>query len=169
MPTPIEKAVAHLNKLEDERRAAIALSKEKAQEAKLIRARQEGFQEALAILNIDISLKDEEASTSTTTTTTTTTTTQSNKRTRRNIPQFISNELSFSGKAMTTNQIAKAIDYLPERTEKALERMESSGEIIRTGDGRWTVHIRPEKINGHARATAISGLGGQRSEVGVQE
>jgi hypothetical protein len=163
MPTPIEKAVAHLNKLEDERRAAIALSKEKAQEAKLIRARQEGFQEALAILNIDISLKDEEASTSTTTTT------QSNKRTRRNIPQFISNELSFSGKAMTTNQIAKAIDYLPERTEKALERMESSGEIIRTGDGRWTVHIRPEKINGHARATAISGLGGQRSEVGVQE
>jgi hypothetical protein len=167
MPTPIEKAVAHLNKLEDERRAAIALSKEKAQEAKLIRARQEGFQEALAILNIDISLKDEEASTSTTTTTTTTT--QSNKRTRRNIPQFISNELSFSGKAMTTNQIAKAIDYLPERTEKALERMESSGEIIRTGDGRWTVHIRPEKINGHARATAISGLGGQRSEVGVQE
>jgi hypothetical protein len=166
MPTPIEKAVAHLNKLEDERRAAIALSKEKAQEAKLIRARQEGFQEALAILNIDISLKDEEASTSTTATTTTT---QSNKRTRRNIPQFISNELSFSGKAMTTNQIAKAIDYLPERTEKALERMESSGEIIRTGDGRWTVHIRPEKINGHARATAISGLGGQRSEVGVQE
>jgi hypothetical protein len=163
MPTPIEKAVAHLNKLEDERRAAIALSKEKAQEAKLIRARQEGFQEALAILNIDISLKDEEASTSTTNTT------QSNKRTRRNIPQFISNELSFSGKAMTTNQIAKAIDYLPERTEKALERMESSGEIIRTGDGRWTVHIRPEKINGHARATAISGLGGQRSEVGVQE
>jgi hypothetical protein len=162
MPTPIEKAVAHLNKLEDERRAAIALSKEKAQEAKLIRARQEGFQEALAILNIDISLKDEEASTSTTTT-------QSNKRTRRNIPQFISNELSFSGRAMTTNQIAKAIDYLPERTEKALERMESSGEIIRTGDGRWTVHIRPEKINGHARATAISGLGGQRSEVGVQE
>jgi hypothetical protein len=163
MPTPIEKAVAHLNKLEDERRAAIALSKEKAQEAKLIRARQEGFQEALAILNIDISLKDEEASTSTTNTT------QSNKRTRRNIPQFISNELSFSGRAMTTNQIAKAIDYLPERTEKALERMESSGEIIRTGDGRWTVHIRPEKINGHARATAISGLGGQRSEVGVQE
>ena len=169
MPTPIEKVVAHLNKLEDERRAAIALSKEKAQEAKLIRARQEGFQEALAILNIDISLKDEKASTSTTTTTTTTTTTQSNKRTRRNIPQFISNELSFSGKAMTTNQIAKAIDYLPERTEKALERMESSGEIIRTGDGRWTVHIRPEKINGHARATAISGLGGQRSEVEVQE
>ena len=162
MPTPIEKVVAHLNKLEDERRAAIALSKEKAQEAKLIKARQEGFQEALEILNIDISLKDEEASTCTNTH-------QSNKRTRRNIPQFISNELSFSGKAMTTNQIAKAIDYLPERTEKALERMESSGQIIRTGDGRWTVHIRPEKINGHARETAISELGGQRSEIGMQE
>ena len=162
MPTPIERAVAHLNKLEDERSAAIALSKEKAQEAKLIRARQEGFQEALEILNVDISLKDEEVPTSNTTP-------QFDKRTRRNIPQFISNELSFSGKAMTTNQIAKAIDYLPERTEKALERMESSGQIIRTGDGRWTVHIRPEKINGHARATAISGLGGQRSEVEVQE
>jgi hypothetical protein len=162
MPTPIERAVAHLNKLEDERRAAIALSKEKAQEAKLIRARQEGFQEALEILNVDISLKDEEVPTSTTTP-------QFDKRTRRNIPQFISNELSFSGKAMTTNQIAKAIDYLPERTEKALERMESSGQIIRTGDGRWTVHIRPEKINGHARETAISELGGQRSEIGMQE
>jgi hypothetical protein len=162
MPTPIERAVAHLNKLEDERRAAIALSKEKAQEAKLIRARQEGFQEALEILNVDISLKDEEVPTSNTTP-------QFDKRTRRNIPQFISNELSFSGKAMTTNQIAKAIDYLPERTEKALERMESSGQIIRTGDGRWTVHIRPEKINGHARETAISELGGQRSEIGMQE
>jgi hypothetical protein len=162
MPTPIERAVAHLNKLEDERRAAIALSKEKAQEAKLIRARQEGFQEALEILNVDISMKEEEG-------VSTPFISQSDKRTRRNIPQFISNELSFSGKAMTTNQIAKAIDYLPERTEKALERMESSGQIIRTGDGRWTVHIRPEKINGHARATAISGLGGQRSEVGVQE
>jgi hypothetical protein len=162
MPTPIERAVAHLNKLEDERRAAIALSKEKAQEAKLIRARQEGFQEALEILNVDISIKDEEVPTSNTTP-------QFDKRTRRNIPQFISNELSFSGKAMTTNQIAKAIDYLPERTEKALERMESSGQIIRTGDGRWTVHIRPEKINGHARETAISELGGQRSEIGMQE
>jgi phosphate starvation-inducible protein PhoH len=161
MPTPIERAVAHLNKLEDERRAAIALSKEKAQEAKLLRARQEGFQEALEILDVDISLKGEEVSTSTTG--------QFDKRTRRNIPQFISNELSFSGKAMTTNQIAKAIDYLPERTEKALERMESSGQIIRTEDGRWTVDIRPEKINGHARATAIPGLGGQRSEIGVQE
>jgi hypothetical protein len=161
MPTPIERAVAHLNKLEDERRAAIALSKEKAQEAKLIRARQEGFQEALEILDVDISLKDEEVSTSTTA--------RFDKRTRRNIPQFISNELLFSGKAMTTNQIAKAIDYLPERTEKALERMESSGQIIRTGDGRWTVDIRPEKINGHARATAISSLGGQRNEIGVQE
>jgi hypothetical protein len=162
MPTPIERAVAHLNKLEAERRAAIALSKEKAQEAKLIRARQEGFQEALEILNVDISMKEEEG-------VSTPFISLSDKRTRRNIPQFISNELSFSGKAMTTNQIAKAIDYLPERTEKALERMESSGQIIRTGDGRWTVHIRPEKINGHARATAISGLGGQRSEVGVQE
>jgi hypothetical protein len=162
MPTPIERAVAHLNKLEAERRAAIALSKEKAQEAKLIRARQEGFQEALEILNVDISMKEEEG-------VSTPFISQSDKRTRRNIPQFISNELSFSGKAMTTNQIAKAIDYLPERTEKALERMESSGQIIRTGDGRWTVHIRPEKINGHARATAMSGLGGQRSEIGAQE
>src|SRR6516165_2212840 len=161
MPTPIERAVAHLNKLEDERRAAIALSKEKAQEAKLLRARQEGFQEALEILDVDISLKGEEVSTSTIG--------QFDKRTRRNIPQFISNELSFSGKAMTTNQIAKAIDYLPERTGKALERMESSGQIVRTGDGRWAVHIRPEKMNGHALASATSGHGDQRGEVGVQD
>jgi hypothetical protein len=161
MPTPIERAIAHLNKLEADRSAAIAMSKEKAQEAKLIKARQEGFREALEILNLNISAKEEETLTSTTL--------KSEKRTRRNIPQFISNELSFSGKEMTTNQIAKAIDYLPERTEKALERMESSGQITRTGDGRWAVHIRPGKLNGHALATPTSELSGPHGEVGAQE
>jgi hypothetical protein len=133
MPTPIERAIVHLHKLEADRSAAIAVSREKAQDAKLIEARQEGFQEALEILKVDLSLSNDDASTSTTG--------RSEKRTRRNIPEFISNELLFSGKAMTTSQIAKAIDYLLDRTEKALERMESSGQITRTRDGRWAVHI----------------------------
>ena len=161
MPTSIERAIAHLKKLEADRSAAIAVSKEKIQEAKLIKARQQGFQEALEILKVNLSLSRDEVSTPTPG--------RSERRTRRSIPQFISNELSFSGKAMTTNQIAKAIDYLTDRTEKALERMESSGQIMRTRDGRWAVHIPPAKINGHSKATAAPKLGSARSEVSVQE
>jgi hypothetical protein len=158
MPTPIERAIAHLNKLEADRSAAIAVIKEKVQEAKLIKARQEGFQEALEILKLNLSVRDEA---------TTPSHVRSEKRTRRNIPQFISNELSFSGKAMTTNQIAKAIDYLPDRTEKALERMESSGQIMRNREGRLAVP--PGKLNGHSIVTVASEAGGARGEVSVQE
>jgi hypothetical protein len=58
---------------------------------------------------------------------------------RRNISQLILNELSFTGEPMTTNQIARAIDYLPDRTEEALKRMENSGQTVRTEEGRWTI------------------------------
>ena len=37
------------------------------------------------------------------------------------MPQLILRELSFSGQAMTTAQIAKAIEYLPDLTETGLE------------------------------------------------
>ena len=49
MPTPIATATAYLEKLEADRRAAIAVSEQKAEEAKLITARKEGFQVAMEI------------------------------------------------------------------------------------------------------------------------
>jgi hypothetical protein len=63
-------------------------------------------------------------------------------------------ELSFSGQAMTTAQIAKAIEYFPDRTETALERMESAGRVLRNEEGRWAIVLT--KTNGHA-ATAGNG------------
>ena len=55
---------------------------------------------------------------------------------------------------MTTAQIAKAIEYLPDRTETALERMESAGRVLRNEEGRWAIVLT--KTNGHA-ATAGNG------------
>src|ERR1700737_2282501 len=139
MSTPAEKAAAYLGRLEADRRAAIAISEEKAEEAKLIKARMEGFEEALEILGVQISLNVIEA--------------EPNKdpSRRRNIPNLILHELSFSGKAMTKEQIAKAIDYLPFQTERALTRLASSGKIIQNSDGRWEVVTpTPAQSNGHA-------------------
>jgi|SRR6266849_7110414 hypothetical protein len=132
MTTPIAKATAYIDKLEADRRAAIAISEEKAEEAKLIGARQEGFQAAMEILAGAICVSSREL--------------QSDKsdksghrRARRDISQLILREMSFSGRAMTTTQIAKAIDYIPERTETALERLEMRGKLKRNEDGRWAV------------------------------
>ena len=46
----IERARAYLAGLEADRQTALALSEQKAEEAKLIKARQEGFQAALELL-----------------------------------------------------------------------------------------------------------------------
>ena len=46
----IEQARAYLDALEADRMAALALTEQKAEEAKLIQARQEGFRAALDIL-----------------------------------------------------------------------------------------------------------------------
>ena len=43
----MEKAAAYLQELEADRLAAIAVSEEKSEEAKLIKARQEGFRQAM--------------------------------------------------------------------------------------------------------------------------
>jgi len=139
MSTPAEKAAAYLTRLEADRRAALGISEAKAEEAKLIKARMEGFEEALEILGVQISLNVIEV--------------EPNKdpSRRRNIPQLILHELSFSGKAMTKEQIAKAIDYLPFQTERALTRLASSGKIIQNSDGRWEVVTpTPAQPNGHA-------------------
>src|SRR5258708_9639469 len=94
MSTPAEKAVAYLSRLEADRSAAIAVSEAKAEEAKLIKARQEGFREALEILELQITTGNTEAEP-----------VNSLTRRRRNIPQLIIHQLSFSGKAMAKEQI----------------------------------------------------------------
>ena len=140
MSTPAEKAAAYLTRLEADRRAAIAVSQAKAEEAKLIKAQMEGFEEALEILGLQISPDTTEAKTS-----------KSFARQRRNIPQLIIRELSFSGTAMAKEQIARSIDYLPWQTERALRRLESFGKIVQNKDGRWEVVTSTVvQTNGHA-------------------
>ncbi len=139
----MEKAAAYLQELEADRLAAIAVSEEKAEEAKLIKARQEGFRQAMEMLGVKSSPGVAEPEHS-----------RPSRRKRRNIPGLILTELSFSGNAMTTNQIVAAIDYLPERTEKALKSLESSGQIVRDRNGRWAAVIATAaQANGHAIAT----------------
>jgi hypothetical protein len=158
MSTPIEKARAYLDALEADRRAALALSEQKAEEAKLIKVRQEGFQAAMEILGAEISIGNAEADPKE----------HGRRRVRRHIPQLILRELSFSGQAMTATQIAKAIDYLPERTETALRRMEETGQVLRNAEGRWTNGTTAAaRHNGHgaagngeARSTAADTVGG---------
>ena len=154
----IEQALAYLDALEADRKAALALSEQKAEEAKLIQARQEGFRAALDILRGEtsagdaVSEKDREPSAGRLGDGERASGPQEPRR--RPIPQLILRELSFSGQAMTTAQIAKAIEYFPDRTETALERMESAGRVLRNEEGRWAIVLT--KTNGHA-ATAGNG------------
>ena len=138
----LERARAYLDTLEADRQAALTLSEEKAEEAKLIKARQEGFRAAMKLLGGEIAAGDvgtvphrEDPV---------------RRRARRPIRELILRELSFSGHAMTTAQIAKAIDYIPERTETALERLENDGQVLRN-EGRWTIDTTPlTQTNGRA-------------------
>jgi uncharacterized glyoxalase superfamily protein PhnB len=140
MSTPIEKALAYLDTLEADRRTALALSEQKAEEARLIKARQEGFRAAMEMLGSAISAGDaapdpEEPG---------------RRRVRRRIRELILRELSFSGQAMTVAQIAKAIDYQTERTETALHRMEETGQVLRNAGGRWAIgNTGIAQLNGH--------------------
>jgi hypothetical protein len=143
MSTPAEEAAAYLTRLEAGRKAAIALSEAKAEEAKLIKARQEGFEEALEILGLQISAGNTEVES-----------VKSLTPSRRNIRQLIIRELTFSGKAMTKEHIAKSIEYLPTQTERALRRLENSGKVQNT-DGRWEVVTSTVvQTNGHVITAA---------------
>ena len=138
---PIEKARAYLDTLEADRRAALALSEQKAEEARLIKARQEGFQAATAMAGMAIPAGNDAADPKE----------PGRRSARRHIRELILRELSFSGRAMTAAQIAKAIDYHPERTETALERMEKDGQVLRNAEGRWVVgNTTPGPLNGQA-------------------
>jgi hypothetical protein len=141
MLIPIEKAHAYLDTLEADRQAALALSEQKAEEARLIKARQEGFQAAMELLGTAISAGDTAADPKE----------PGGRRARRHIRELILRELSLSGQAMTATQIAKAIDYHPGGTETALERMEADGQVLRNAEGRWVVgNTTPGPLNGHA-------------------
>ena len=132
MEEPLERARAYLAGLEADRQAALVLSEQKAEEAKLIKARQEGFQAAIELLGREIPAgaaasgteRDLSADRSDHGERASGPKEPPRRRGRRPIREMILRELSFSGQAMTTAQIAKAIAYLPDRTEVALERME---------------------------------------------
>jgi hypothetical protein len=159
MSTPTEKALAYLDTLEADRRTALALSEQKAEEAKLIKARQEGFQAAMEMLGLTIPAGD--APSDLASGPASHPKEPGRRRVRRHIRELILRELSFSGQAMTATQIAKAIDYQAERTEMALQRMEETGQVLRNAEGRWVIGnaVMPQ-LNGHA---ATAGNGKSRS------
>ncbi len=145
MSTPNEKALAYLDTLEAHRRIALEISEQKAEEAKLIKARQEGFQEAMKMLGLAISAGDATPDPASQPKQ------PGRRRVRRHIRELILRELSFSGQAMTATQIAKAVDYQTERTEMALQRMEETGQVLRNAGGRWAIgNTAVAQLNGHA-------------------
>ena len=163
MSTSIERVRAYLDTLEADRRAALALSEQKAEEARLIKARQEGFRAAMEMLGTAISAGDAASDDATSDAAASDVAASGaaasdpnepgRRRVRRQIRELILRELSFSGQAMTAAQIAKAIDYLPERTEMALQRMEESGQVLRNAGGRWAIgNTAMAQLNGHSAA-----------------
>src|SRR6516165_12508406 len=134
MSNPMEKAAAYLSKLEADRMAVMALSKQKELEAMLLKAREEGFREAMDIFSSNVITKSSYNGIKEKTD-------EGPKRRRRDIRQMIIQELSYSAKAMTTRQIAKAIDYLQEGTEMALNRLENEGKIAQSPDGFWEIVV----------------------------
>jgi hypothetical protein len=166
MSTSIERVRAYLDTLEADRRAALALSEQKAEEARLIKARQEGFRAAMEMLGTAISAGDAASDTAASDVAASGAAASDpnepgRRRVRRQIRELILRELSFSGQAMTAAQIAKAIDYLPERTEMALQRMEESGQVLRNAGGRWAIgNTGMAQLNGHS---AAGGNGKSRS------
>ena len=155
MSTPLEKALAYLDTLEADRRMALALSEQKAEEARLIKAHQEGFRAAMELLGLAIPAGDAGSDTAPHPNE------AGRRRLRRDVRELILRELSFSGLPMTATQIAKAIDYIPERTQMALQRMEQTGQVLRNAEGRWAIgHTAMQELNGHP---ATGGNGASRS------
>ena len=155
----LERARAYLACLEAERKAALDLSEQKAEEAELIKARQEGFQAALELLGdhtfagTTASAKPREpaADPRGRNERSDQVTEPRQRRSRRSIRELIVRELSFSGQPMSATQIANAIEYLPDRTQAALERMEHVGQVVRNEGGRWAIGLSAApQTNGHA-------------------
>jgi len=148
MPIPHERALAYLNALEADRHTALALSEQKAAEAKLIEARQEGFRAAMKMFGEDICVVAPGQNSKE----------PAQRRARRPIPELIVRELSFSGKPMTAHQIATAVDYNLERTETALRRLAEAGKVERTEKDRWEL---PSTITAQLSVRAVTGANGK--------
>jgi|SRR5215469_4035756 len=152
MPELLERARAYLDALEVDRLAALAASEQAAAEAKLLQARLEGFQAALKMFGRhspdgEIGVSDDTRIPPAKEDTEPVRT----RRTRRNIPELVTRELSFSGQPMTARQIANAIEYTLERTETALSRMEKHGQVHRDEGERWAIGaLSSTPVNGHA-------------------
>ena len=146
MSTPIAQATAYLEKLEADRLTAIELSEQKAEEAKLIAAQQEGFRAAMEIFASASPVDNRELQPE-----------SGRRRARRDIKLLILRELSFSGEPMATTQIAKAIGYIPERTETVLKRLEIGGKLRRDQrSGRWALVITDQLSERDAGAHEFS-------------
>ena len=96
--TAADYSLSYLDALEAERQSALALSKEKAEEAKLLQARLEGFHAALKMFGrripeSDIGVTDDRPAPATKRATEP----ASKRRTRRKIRELIERELTFSG------------------------------------------------------------------------
>lgn len=154
METLVQRARAYLEQLEADRKAALALSEQKAEEAKLIQARQEGFQAAMEILGGGTAPENVRTASVRITGPGPKHEGNMRRRGRRPIRELILRELSFSGQAMTVGQIARAIDYIVDRTETALERMHKDGQVTRNGEGRWAIdRTALSDMNGQAART----------------
>lgn len=142
MATLNQKARAHLEALEAERQAALALSEEKFEEAKLTKARQEGFYAALKMLNGETSVEPAERDHAKI---------SRPRRGRPPIRQFILRELSLSSLPMTVAQLSRAIEYNREGIETALIRMGERGQVVRDPGGRWSIaSTGPALVNDYA-------------------
>ena len=126
MLTSVEQAREYLERLEADRRNALQVSEQKAEEAKL------RFQAAMEIFSIATTVDNAGSSK---------TNAPAAQRMRRPIRKIILRELSFSGQTMTSTQIAKAIDYNLTRMKTALSRMEATGQVVRSGADRWTIAV----------------------------
>lgn len=146
-----DSARAYMDNLETDRQAALALSKEKAEEAKLLQARLDGFQKALKMFARRIPRDGIGVSGDPPAPVANGDAEPAPRRKRRNISELIQRELSFSGQPVTTRQIAKAIEYHLEGTETALSRMAKDGQVRRDEAGRWVIGMKTlTRVNGHA-------------------
>ena len=148
MPTPLEKARAYFDALDADRQTALALSEQKASEAKLIEARQEGFRAAMKMFGEDTSAATPKHNPKE----------SAQRRARRPIPELIVRELSFSGRPMTARQIATAVDYNLERTETALGRLAEAGQVERTANDRWELASTTTTELGVHPVTSANGI-----------
>jgi hypothetical protein len=119
----MDKAMAYLSKLKTEQEAALKALGEKTIEVMLIKARVLGFKEAMETLGSNIASNESEIKSAD----------------NGEQGQMILNELLYTGRAMTKQQIARAIHYPSGQIDETLKRLEREHKIIENSDGHWEV------------------------------